>query len=775
MGANQKLRRRTVWLLIIILALGFGAVITRLAYLQLVQGEELQRRAIEQQLSDTPISAKRGTIYDTKGKILAQSASVWRVVMAPAYFDDGADGDAQRAFVASRLASILGLDEAELLEDTKQNTYYVSVKRRIESAEKEQIIELQNELSEKYHKSGIISLLDDYKRYYPYSDLASSVIGFTGSDDQGLWGVEYQYNDYLAGTPGRIISAQNGIQTEMPFDYNQNIGAIDGSSLVLTIDETVQSIVEKYMKQGVVDNEVLERGVCIVMNVNTGEILAMASVNGFDLNDPFTILPDQKKEIEAIDLEYLIKNDYFEEDEDPYKISDAKKKELIERAQNEAESAALARNWRNKAISDTYYPGSVFKMVTLSMALQEGVVNSSSRFGCSGAFQLYEDTIHCHNTAGHGTQTYQECLWNSCNPGFIQIGQLVGKTKFWEYYQAFGFSDKTGIDLPGESEDQFFVHDGIEGNMLDTDLAVASFGQNFSITPIQMITAASAVANGGKIVQPHVVKQIIDNEGNVVKNASTETKRQVISESVSKEMCGIMEENCATGSGKNGYVAGYRIGGKTGTSEKKVDANKNGVEDDYIASFCGFAPANNPQYAALVFFDEPVGGNYYGSAVAAPVFASIMSEVLPYLEVVAQYTDEEASNIDTATGAYTGMSVEDAMAAAERDGFSVTVKGEGSTVVSQNPATGTSIPTGGTIVLYTDESSTAETATVPNLIGFSVSEVNSIAASYGLNVSVTGTVSASDSTSVSQSVPEGTEVAPGTVITVTFSSGGIAD
>lgn len=774
MGANQKLRRRTVWLLIIVLAVGFGAVITRLAYLQLVQGEELQRRAIEQQLADTPISAKRGTIYDTKGKILAQSASVWQVVMAPAYFDDGAEGDEQRSLVASRLASILGLDEAELLEDTKQNTYYVSVKRKVESEQKEQIIELQKELAEKYQKSGIISLLDDYKRYYPYSDLASSVIGFTGSEDQGLWGVEYQYNDYLSGTPGRIISAQNGIQTEMPFDYNQNIGAIDGSSVVLTIDETVQSIVEKYMKQGIIDNQVHERGVCIVMNVNNGEIVAMASVNGFDLNDPFTILPDQKKEIEAIDLDYLIKHDYFEEDEDPYKLSEEKKKELIEQAQNEAESAALARNWRNKAISDTYYPGSVFKMVTLSMALQEGVVNKDSRFGCSGAFQLYEDTIHCHNTAGHGTQTYQECLWNSCNPGFIQIGQLVGKTKFWEYYQAFGFSDKTGIDLPGESEDQFFVHDGVEGNMLDTDLAVASFGQNFSITPIQMITAASAVANGGKIVQPHVVKQILDNEGNVVKNASTETKRQVISESVSEEMRGIMEENCISGSGKNGYVAGYRVGGKTGTSEKLIDVNDDGA-DDYIASFCGFAPANNPQYAALVFFDAPLGGNYYGSAVAAPVFASIMSEVLPYLEVVAQYTDEEASNIDTAAGAYSGMSVDDAVAAAERDGFTVTVKGEGSTVVSQNPATGASMPTGGTIVLYTDQSGTDEKVTVPNLVGFSVSEVNDIASSYGLNVSVTGMVSSSDSTSTTQSVPEGTEVAPGTVITVTFSGSGIAD
>ena len=771
MGANQRLRKRTVWLLIIILAVGFGAVITRLAFLQLVQGEELQRRAIEQQLSDTPISAKRGTIYDTNGKILAQSASVWRVVMAPAYFDDGADGDAQREFVATRLSEILGLDKAELLEDTKQNTYYVSVKRRIESTEKEQIIELQKELSEKYQKSGLISLLDDYKRYYPYSDLASSVIGFTGSEDQGLWGVEYQYEDYLAGTPGRIVSAQNGIQTEMPFDFSQNIGAIDGSSLVLTIDETVQSIVEKYMKQGVKDNQVLERGVCIVMNVNTGEILAMASVEGFDLNDPYAISDEQKKEIEGINNEYLIKNKYTE---DPSTLSTEERDKLISKAKAEAESAALSRNWRNKAISDTYYPGSVFKMVTLSMALQEGVVNKDSRFGCSGAYQLYDDTIHCHNTAGHGSQTYQQCLWNSCNPGFIQIGQLVGKEKFWQYYQAFGFSDKTGVDLPGESDDQFFIHDGIEGNMYDTDLAVASFGQNFSITPIQMITAASAVANGGYIVQPHVVKQIIDAEGNVVKNVTSETKRQVISNSVSEEMRGIMEENCISGSGKNGYVAGYRVGGKTGTSEKLIDVNGDGA-DDYIASFCGFAPANNPQYAALVFFDAPTGGNYYGSAVAAPVFASIMSEVLPYLDVVAQYTEDEMSNIDTSAGAYTGMSVEDATKEAQGDGFNVTVKGEGATVIKQNPPTGAVIPTGGTIVLYTDNSADAEKVTVPNFIGFGVSDCNYVAAQYGLNVSVTGTASSSDSTAIAQSVAEGEQVDPGSVITVTFASGGIND
>ena len=767
MGANQRLRRRTVWLLVIILALGFGAVITRLAFLQLVQGEELQRRAVEQQMSDTAISAKRGTIYDCNGKILAQSASVWRVVMAPAYFET----DDERRFVASRLAAILDLDEKELYEDTQQDTYYVSVKRKIESEQKEEILKLQQELEDKYNKSGIISLLDDYKRYYPYSDLASSVIGFTGSDDQGLSGVEYQYDEVLTGTPGRIVTAQNGIQTEMPFDYNQNIDAVDGNSVVLTIDATVQSIIEKYMKQALIDNDVYNRGVCIMMDVDTGEIIGQACVDGYDLNDPFEITEDQKREIEAIDNEYLIENGYTE---DPSTLSKTERDKLIEKAKSEAESAALARNWRNKAVSDTYYPGSVFKMITLSMALEEGVIDEDDRFQCNGSYDVYGQSIGCHYSAGHGTETYQECLWNSCNPGFIQIGQKVGYEKFWDYYQAFGFSDKTGIDLPGESADQFFAFDGIEDNMGPTDLAVASFGQNFSITPIQMITAACAVCNGGKLVQPHVVKQIIDKDGNVVKNISTEPKRQVISKEVSDEMRRILEENAIHGSGKNGYVAGYRVGGKTGTSETLRDLNGDGIKD-YIASFCGFAPADHPRYAALVFFDTPLGGNYYGSAVSAPVFASIMSEALPYLEVVAQYTDDELANIDTSAGSYSGMSVADAEKAARADGFEVTIKGEGNTVVSQNPATGALIPMGGTIVLYTDEGSSAETVSVPNFIGYSVSDVNYIASYYGLNASVTGTVSSTDSVSVSQSVPEGTQVSPGTVITVTFSTAGIRD
>ena len=763
-GANQRLRQRTVWLLIIILAFGFGAVISRLAYLQLIAGEDLQQKAVSQQLSDTTISAKRGTIYDRNGKILAQSASVWQVVLSPANFKT----DEQREFVATRLAEILDLEKEDVLEKTKQNSYYSVVKRKIESEEQKQVLELMNEVEETYKLSSVIALLDDYKRYYPYSELASSVIGFTGSDDQGLSGVEYQYDEYLTGTPGRLVTATNANGTIMPFDYSQNVDAVDGNSVVLTIDETIQSIVEKYMKKAIEDYSVYNRGVCIAMDVNNGEILAMATVEGYDLNDPFTISSEDQKKIKEIDKEYLIENGYLTEEDTP---TQKEYDDILATAKSEAESAALSKMWRNKAISDTYYPGSVFKMITLSMALEEGTVNSESRFNCSGAFQLYDKSIGCHNDAGHGTQTYAQALCNSCNPAFIEIGQSVGEEKFWQYYQSFGFSEKTGIDLPGESDDLFFTEDGSMGPV---DLAVASFGQNFSITPIQMITAASAIANGGDLVQPHVVKQILDVDGSVVQNISTDTKRQVISEQVAKEMCQILEQNAIDGTGKNGYVAGYRIAGKTGTTEKLNDSNGDGVQD-YIASYCGFAPADNPEIAMLVFFDTPLSGNYYGSAVAAPVFASIMGEVLPYLELDAQYTESEAANVDTTAGTYTGLSVSEASKIVNSDGFNVTIKGEGTTVVAQVPAAGSKIPTGGTVVLYTDDDSVTEKVMVPNLIGFSVADVNYIASYYGINVSLAGMVGSSDCTSISQDIAEGTTVSPGTVVTVTFSSSGVND
>lgn len=727
-GPNQRLRRRSVLLILLILVAGFGAVISRLAYLQIVDAAYLQERAVEQQLTDTTINAKRGTIYDTNGKILAQSASVWKVVLAPAYFKT----EEQRVTVAKELAEILDLDEKNVYEKTQQNSYYVIVKRKIESDTREEIIKLQDKIEKEYKISNLVQLLDDYKRYYPYNDLASSVIGFTGSDDQGLEGVEYQYDSYLTGTPGRIITAQNANGTDMPFQYEQNVEAEEGNNIYLTIDETIQSICEKYMKQGLEDNAVKNRGVCIAMDVNTGAVLACVTVGGYNLNDPYTLPKETQKEIDA----------------------------LPEDKQDAATGEALSQMWRNKAISDTYYPGSVFKMITASMALNEGVVNDNSSFSCSGAMTIADaKPIHCHVTSGHGAQSFTQAICNSCNPAFIQIGQLVGADKYQEYYKAFGFSDRTGIDLPGESEDIFFDHE-----MNVVDLAVASFGQGISVTPIQMVTACSAVANGGYLVQPYVVRQIVSSEGNVIQNTESKIKRQVISKEVSDKMNDILGYNTLSGGANNGYIAGYRVAGKTGTSEKLTSTYGS---EDYISSFCGYAPADNPKIAMLVFFDTPTGEFYYGSKVASPVFINIMSEVLPYLQVQAEYTDDEIQHVDTVAGAYVGLTVSEAEQKAQEAGFTVTVKGEGENVISQIPGVSAKIPNRGNIVLYTDESSDEEMVMVPNLVGYSISEVNSIASNSGVNASISNAGS-SDVVSVSQDIESGTMVKPGTVITVEF-------
>lgn len=731
-GPAQRLRQRTAILILLILVLGFGAAVLRLTYLTTIQSSELQESAVDLQLADTTVSAKRGTIYDANGNVLAESASVWQVVMSPVNFKN----DKQRQAAAKGLSEIFDLEYNDVLDDTKQQSHYVVVKRRIESDEREKVLELIDTLKKDYSCSGVIQLLDDYKRYYPKNSLASSVIGFTGSDDQGLEGIEYEYDSYLSGTPGRIITAQNARGTDMPFRYEQNVESEDGNNVYLTIDETIQSICEKYMQKGVEDNNVLNKGVCIAMDVNTGAILAMVTTDGYDLNNPYELSAKDKKKIK----------------------STPKKK------QAEAESAALSNMWRNKAVADTYMPGSVFKMCVASAALEENLVNEKTSFTCTGSILVEGETIHCSNISGHGTQSFVEAISNSCNPAFVQIGQMLGASKFRQYYQGFGFSDKTGIDLPGEAEDSFWK----EGKMGGVDLAVASFGQNFSITPIQMITACAAVSNGGYVVQPHVVSKITDSKGNVIKTVDKKIKRQVISDDTSKKMNEYLEYNTERQGAAAGYISGYKVAGKTGTSEKKgVTKVESSFSEDYISSFCGYAPADDPQIAMLVFFDTPDGDAYYGSQVSSPVFINIMSEVLPYLDVKTSYTDEELGYVDASAGDYTGVSVDEAKTAVEADGFTATVKGNGSTVISQIPTVSSGLQKGGSIVLYTDSDSQSETVSVPSLIGLSPDEVNDVASAYGLNVSFSGATTSSG-TSSSQNIEAGTSVSPGTVITVSF-------
>ncbi len=731
-GTTIKMWRRTLIVLIVMVVLGFGLIVVSLIRLQLVDGAELQKAAVDQQLRDTTISAQRGTIYDRNMKPLAQSATVWKVVLAPAYIDK--EDETLRRTISTGLAEILELDAEDIYERTEGTSYYDVLKTKVETDVKDRVVQFieENDLG------NAIQLQEDYKRYYPFGSFASTILGFTGTDGQGLAGLEAYYDEYLSGTAGRLVTAKNAVGTDMPFQYEQKVEAQDGYNLVLTIDEVVQHYLEQALEEGIANNQVENGATGIVMNVNTGEIVAMAVKGDYDPNNPFIVADEEER---------------------------ARIAELPEEEQQAATTAALEEQWRNKAVSDTYFPGSVFKMVTLSMALEENVANEETVFTCTGKYVPVqgERAINCHNTSGHGTQTLVEGTMNSCNPFFIYLGQLLGTETFFDYFEAFGFTEKTGIDLPGES--QSIYHDE---DMTLMDLAVESFGQNFSITPIQMITACAAIANGGYLVQPHVVSQIVDNDGNIIETADTTVKRQVISEETSERVSKILQENATSGTAKNGYVAGYRIAGKTGTSEKIGADGKVGSDDTYIASYCGFAPADDPQYAVLVYFDEPTGSSYYGSAVAGPVFAKIMNEILPYLNVETKYTEDEAGSVGVSAPNVIGKTVSEATNELTNNGLKILVKGSGDTVIAQAPDPGSSVPSGGTVVVYTDEASMNQTVAVPDFTNRSLSDVNYLASQAGLNIKVTGAYNSSAATARTQDYAAGEQVEPGTIITVNF-------
>lgn len=734
-GKTARLWKRSTIVMIAIICAGFGILIVRLFDLQIIQGESLQRAAVDQQLSDTEISSLRGTIYDSNMKPLAQSATVWDVSLEPVYLTDE-----DVVTVSNGLASILDMDANKISNKINNNRdkQYVTLKKKVENDKKEQILQFEtdNDITQ-----GII-LEEDYKRYYPYGEFCAPVLGFTGSDSQGLAGLELYYDDYLTGTSGRMITAKNALGTDMPYEYDQLVSAENGYSLVLSIDEVIQHYLEEALNEGIVNNDVQNRATAVMMDVNTGEILGMAVKGDFDPNNP-GVVADANKQAEIA--------------------------ALPEDQQEEATNEALQQQYRNKAVSDTYYPGSVFKIITASMCLQDGIYNENSMFYCSGSITPVpgEQTIHCHVLSGHGSETFVQSLCNSCNPAFATMGMSLGADKFYQYYSAFGFSEKTGIDLPGEASDIFFSDDG---EMSIMDLAVASFGQNFSITPIQMLTATAAVANGGYLVQPHVVDKIIDDDGNIVKSYGTTVKRQVISEDVSNRMCSILQQNAIDGSGSSGYISGYRICGKTGTSEKIADYNQNGGNMTYISSYCGFAPADDPQVALLVFFDDPEGPYYYGSMVAGPAFKSSMENILPYLGIEKKYTENEAEEADISTPSVIGHSVSDAKSMISSSNLGATVYGSGDTVIRQVPEAGQSVPQGGTVALYTDDSSSSsEIVEVPSFINMSAAEVQSAANSAGLNVRTSGKEE-SGSIARTQSIAAGSKVNKGTVITVEFST-----
>lgn len=742
-GTTIRMWRRTLVLLACFMIVGFGAIILSLIKLQLIEGDSLQQRAVEQQRKDTAIPAMRGTIYDRNMRPLAQSASVWTVVLEPAYLTE----ESQREVVADGLAEILEMDRDEILKRAQKKSYYDVLKRKVETEVKDEILKFKEE-----NKLGSgIRLIEDYKRYYPFKSFAAGLLGFTGTDNQGLSGLEAYYDKELTGTSGRLVTAKNAIGTDMPFQYEQKVEAEDGYGLVLTIDEIVQHFLEKYLEEGVVNNKVNNRATAIAMDVNTGAILGLAVKGDYDPNFPLIIADP----VEAARIANMPDGD--DETEEGKKIKKAKA---------DAKIAAQQAQWRNKAVSDTYYPGSVFKMITGSMGMEEGLVTENTPFYCNGAAVVSGTTIRCWKHGGHGSQTFTEGLMNSCNPVFIRIGEMLGAERFFKYFSAFGLTEKTGIDLPGEAGSLYYT----ASQLNPVELATESFGQNFSITPIQMITAMAAVANGGYLVQPHVVSQVVDSDGNIVRSTDSKVKRQVISEDVSKRMSKILQMNATTGTAKNGYLPGYRVAGKTGTSEKVAEYIAGGKKKmEYIASYAGFAPADNPQIALLVFFDEPQGDSYYGGAVAGPVFGKMMEEILPYLGVERKYTEEEMEKLDVSTPDVTGKKLDAAKAALQKVELKYKIYGDGDTVLRQIPEIGKSIPQNGTVVLMTDEESNTKQVTVPVLTGLTLSRANSVAAEAGINITVSGAaLTGGKAQSHSQSIPAGEKVAPGTVVNVGF-------
>lgn len=724
---RKILNSRVVVISVVILFL-FAIVLYRLAYIQIVKGEEYAEKAESQQLSDEEIVATRGTIYDSEGNILAQSATVWTIFLDPSNITDKT-----RDTIVEYLAEVFEYDEEEteeLMEKATADNQYQVVEEDVENRVKEEIAEFVSENS----LSLCIGFEESTERYYPYGSLASTVIGFVGADEQGLAGIESYYDDELSGTNGRIITSQDAKSNSISSDYETSVDAEDGYSLTLTINTTIQYYLEKELQDALETYEA-KGAYGVVMNCNTGEVLAMASLPDYDCNDPYTITYD-------VYLEEIAAT----EDED----------EALE-----LESTYIQNQWRNFTVSDTYVPGSVFKTFMASAALEEGVVTLDTTYTCVGSIQVDEYTMNCHNHSGHGTQTLTEGLENSCNPFFITIGQKLGVHAYFKYFDGFGFTEKTNIDLPGEASSQYYEED--EYSIVE--LSSASFGQTNSLTPIQVCTALSAIANGGYLVQPYVVSEITDADGNTVSKTETNVLRQVISEETAATVREMMQSVVENGTGKNAYVSGYSVGGKTGTSTKLGETSDD-EDEKYIVSFAAIAPCDDPEIAMIIIVDEP-NQDLGGGAICGPIAATVIEEAMNVLGVEPSYsTDDDDSTVTTPS--VTGMTLSEAKAEIEDAGLEYEVIGDGSSVIKQSPAASQIVSSGGVVVLYTTNSD-KETVTVPDFTGMTVSEVNSTADEYNLNIIVSGN-SGSSTVAYKQSETADTEVEVGTVITVSFKS-----
>ena len=744
-------------------------IIINVFKVSVIEGEKYRELANAQQLTSTTIKANRGSIVDSNMQVLAQSATVYTVFIDPntlkGYLSD--DPKATVEEISNKLGEILEIEPQKVKEACEKNIGYVELKKNVEKTTYDEVIAYKKEIN-----CGAIGTSPTTKRYYPQNDLASSVIGHIHYDGYGLLGLEAYYDDYLCGTDGKSVTATDRDGKEMPYRYKQNYDAVDGSSLVLNIDMNIQSYLEKAMKEAITLHKPKDRASGIVMNPKTGQILAMATTPSYDLNNPAEIYDETARaELEEIKQKEEAKKTAqttetateAEETTDEYGNVIESTTEEEEQTYEEALNAAWSLQWKNKAVSEIYYPGSVFKVITGSSALEENAINLTQTFTCDTKYTVADTTISCWSTKSHGLQTFAQAMTNSCNPAFIQIGLALGADKFCDYFDAYGFRELTGIDLPAEASSITYTKD----TMGIVELATSSFGQANKITPIQMITAYAAVINGGYLVTPQVVDKIIDANGNVIKDYTPVIKRQVISEETSKTMREVLQNVVESEPGSNAYIKGYNIGGKSGTSEKLDVIDEEGKQ--HVASYCAFYPADDPELVILIMVDAPTSGEYYGSQIAAPAVTNALKDILPYLGYYPQYSEEELDSLAVYVPTVTNNNVSDAKKSIENMGLTAKVVGEGKKVVAQTPSSGL-VQRGGTVVLYTEEGYEQELKDVPNVYGMSRDAIQELLQESGFNVTFKGDYDIEDAFCIEQTPLGNAQAYEGTAITVTMST-----
>ena len=798
--ANQMVRSRTVLVMLLLGVCTFAVLFGKLYDLMIVQHDKLQEQAVAQQTRSTVVTASRGTIYDKNHNVLAISATAETVFISPLEIEEyidvqkeknekAAEAAAEKRetytapairdgdYVARGLSRILEMDES-VIRKKLERTYsqYEVVKLRVEQTTADQVRRFVNgEIDDQGNtvpkgsrvKLQGVYMEPDSKRYYPYSSLAANVIGFVNSENKGGVGLEAKYESVLEGTAGLTVTAKNAKNTDLLYQYEQYYDAENGNDLVLTLDTDVQHSLEKGLESMLDTFDAKNGGTGIIMDVNTGGIVAMASYPNYDLQSSGTVFDEQLNKLLEEKLAELEKRrDQYATEED-YKDARAK-----------AVNDAVNTQWRNKCIDSTYEPGSTFKPITLAAALEAGVITMNSTFDCTGSVKVGEWTMHCSKKAGHGIQTLEEAVGNSCNPAFINIGQRVGAETYYEYLKTFGLMNSTEVDMIGEVTGIFINEADFKRDV--SAIASYSFGQTFNVTPLALIRAQAACINGGYLYTPYVVDQVLDDGGNIVEQHDTTPVRQVISEETSSKVRQCLEYVVANGTGKNGQVVGYRIGGKTGTADKTGTKSPSNPKGDVVVSFMCFAPADDPQYIMLLTMDTPsrnTGVYVSGGNMVAPAASKIMAEVLPFLGIEPDYSAEELVGADAPVPNVVGMGKLEAIAKLEAAGFACRSEGNGDVVTDQTPVGGAIVPNNATVILYLGEQKPDTPCTVPNVMGKTAAEANLAMTNAGLIMKVAGATSSNSGNvrAISQSSGEGEQLPAGTVVTVQFGDSTVLD